>query len=224
MKMQPEAREREILRMLKSHYENRGYSFVVHPSASIVPDFLKGHTPDALALKDLGGVVVEVVSDRGVATHRLQALAKRFEGQRDWKLEVVTASTADTFVPTITRDEILAELEHICDLSAAGERRAGFLMAWAALEATARMLLKRAGHSTDKALVAEQIAELLTRHGFIDQTTSDQLRALIAARNSVAHGDLRRVVSRGDVDQVVSLVRELLSQEKPEPATAAPTG
>jgi hypothetical protein len=217
-----EGSEREVLRMLKSHYENRGYSFILYPSASVLPDFLKGYRPDAVALKDPGGVVVELVSDRKSAQQRLQGLAKRFEGNADWRLEVITVPAADVSVPTSTRDEIVAELEHVSDLAAAGEHRAGFVMAWAALEAAARMRLKNGGHSTDRALVPGQIPELLTRYGFIDQATSNRLRALVDARNSVAHGDLKRAVGRQDVDEVLLVVKNLLNQERAGSLASAP--
>jgi hypothetical protein len=198
--------------MLKSSYEGKGYSFVMYPSREILPPFLGDYRPDAVALKEPGGVVIEVISDRHASSARLHSLTKRFEKQKDWTLEIVTAPSADTSIPTSTKEEIVSELERISTLTAAGQYRAAFLIAWAALEAAVRALLLSEGLSTDRSLVPAQIPELLTRYGFIDQASSIRLRTLIASRNSVAHGDFKRAVGQADVDQLLSLTRDLLNR------------
>src|SRR5262249_10781137 len=153
------------------------------------PPFLKNLHPDAIALKEPGGVVIEVVTDRHSHRPRLNELRRLLEGQKDWSFEVVTAPSDDTSIRESTRAQILAALDEVAQLSAAGAYRPSFITAWAALEATVRRLQLGDTSIPERPITASQLPEMLTRHGLIDQRTSTWLRNLILTRNAVVHGD-----------------------------------
>ena len=44
-------RERLVLERLRETYEREGYEFFLQPSGDILPPFLRGFRPDAIALK-----------------------------------------------------------------------------------------------------------------------------------------------------------------------------
>ena len=220
MSTSAETRERETLRMLKAAYEQRGYSFVLEPSAAVLPPFLEDYRPDAIALKAPGGVVIEVVSSSGRSQPRVQELKRLFAGQKDWTLDVVTAKREDlSNIPASSTDQIATELDAIPDV-AATHARGALLLAWAVLEAAARVASRSANEASERAIVPAQIPDILTREGFIDQSTAIWLRTMAKVRNSVAHGDVSRHVSRDEIDRITSIIRNVLNEVRRERISA----
>ena len=65
-------RERLVLDRLKETYEHQGYQFFIEPLPQMLPPFLGGVRPDALALKPGDNQVIEVkIGRRAGEEHRL---------------------------------------------------------------------------------------------------------------------------------------------------------
>ncbi|QND73153.1 hypothetical protein [Tardiphaga robiniae] len=132
--------EAEILRTLRSRFEREGYTFVPHPTKDMVPAFLGGYQPDALALSDKKSLVIEIKSRRSPSgDSRLAQLAERVKAAPGWDLHIVYAG--DFSRPVYgkpSRNAVVELLNEVFDLYHKDLLRPALLMGWAALEAIAR--------------------------------------------------------------------------------------
>jgi hypothetical protein len=82
-------RERAVLERLKESYEHQGFQFFMEPLPEMLPAFLRGFQPDAIALKPGENYIVEVKFGRRPGEdHRLETMGKLVSGQPGWKLKV----------------------------------------------------------------------------------------------------------------------------------------
>ena len=51
--------ETDLLRALRPQYESKGYTFFIHPTSDLIPPFLRGYRPDAIAVSEKDNVVIE---------------------------------------------------------------------------------------------------------------------------------------------------------------------
>jgi uncharacterized protein YutE (UPF0331/DUF86 family) len=218
MVTEAEKNEADILRTLRSRYERRGCTFVPHPTGDLIPEFLRGYRPDALALSERDSVVIEVKARRTANSQKnLAQIAELVAKQPNWKFEIYYAG--DFPRPVYDRPneaEISRLLEEIRGLRKAGFDRAALVMAWAALEAIARAL-RSEGADASAPMIPSEIVEWLSRTGYIDNPTGRSLRHIIKARNAVVHGvqeiDLQDDELRELYSTVESLVKQLRSKQ-----------
>ncbi len=207
-------REEVVLQRLRETYEQQGYEFFLQPSGAILPPFLKGNRPDAMALKGNEGVVIEVkFGSNPVKEQRLQALAKIVAGQPGWRLNLHAEQPRpegrlEIETPTLPQlERLIAESEI---LAAEDHRSAAFLLAWSALEAVARAKASAQGLVVGRPISPAGTVQSLEMGGFIDERIGRDLRQKAQLRNRVAHGDLTVDVDRGDVDALIRYVRDLV--------------
>jgi len=207
-----EKSEADILRVLRSRYEKEGYTFLPHPSGSLVPPFLGNYRPDALAISDTGSVVIEIRSRGPSMDRRLSEIAEIVERQPNWKFQVFYTSSfkGDTF-HTPSSIAIIEAVREVLALKEGGHYRAAFLMAWSALEALARRLHADVGTSR-KAMIPSEIIEWLSQSGDLGPDSAKILRKLVRVRNAVVHGDLNVEVSPKDADVMIEVLISLLPQ------------
>jgi hypothetical protein len=213
METKTEKNEADILRTLRSRYERRGYTFIAHPTTDLIPEFLRGYRPDALALSEKGSVVIEIKAGRrSKGSQSLAQIAERVAGQPNWKFEIYYAG--DFLRPVYGKpdpaaiSQLLAEVRRLIE---AGFDRPALVMAWAALEAIARAL--RGGVETATGpMIPSEIVEWLVRTGHVDSPTGRMLRQMIKTRNSVVHGD-QVVDLQGHELLVLYTTLELLAEE-----------
>src|SRR6185312_9319694 len=85
----PASSEERFLEALRLQYEKDGFQFVVSPRGSMLPPFLEGYVPDALAQKEGTNIAIEVKrSQSSASVGELQAIRRRFDGHPDWRLDV----------------------------------------------------------------------------------------------------------------------------------------
>jgi uncharacterized protein YutE (UPF0331/DUF86 family) len=199
-------RESDFLQSLMPGYESEGFSVFLHPSHEMLPPFLRGYQPDAIAIKDDKKIAIEIKRD---ATHRaaqMEQLQKIFEEHPEWELRVYyipgRPQEEDIQAPDILEiDAALAEVEQ---LKGAGHFRAALIMAWAALEAASRALLPQ---NLARPQPANKLIEILASEGIVTPTEADSLRKAINLRNAVTHGHFALSISEQQVDQVVAAAR-----------------
>src|ERR1700689_3304468 len=127
-------RERLVLERLRETYEREGYEFFLQPSGGILPPFLRGVRPDAIALKPGEGVVIEVkFGNRPGKDQHLGPIAAALHGHADWRLKAYFEQPRPEDALSIgvpTQTEIDKEITESVRLATEGHERAAFLLAW----------------------------------------------------------------------------------------------
>lgn len=207
-------REDVILERLRERYEREGYRFFAYPIRDLIPPFLAGYRPDAIALREKGGIIIELkAGDSPSRDHRLAEIARRFEGQTDWTFKIFVDNQfnePESLPEAASEDEIAVQLAEIDELTSSGHIRAAFVLGWAALEAATRRLLQKDAKWAERPMRPSDIPELLAHNGHVDQLDARRLRDLVALRNATLHGDLKRRVDREDVTLLQRTVRSLI--------------
>jgi hypothetical protein len=73
-------RERDFLQTLVPGYEAEGFSVFLHPAREMLPPFMRGYQPDAIAVKDDEKIAIEIKRDGPSArssTRRCAGVGKR---------------------------------------------------------------------------------------------------------------------------------------------------
>lgn len=205
--------ELDLLTSLRSQYEAKGFSFETDPDVRGLPDFLGSYVPDAIARKAGENVAIEVRKSRSRASEfTLQQIRSRFEGHPDWTFAI--AYTAEDPLKTLTIKPaavpaIRRQLTDVRALTAEGQTRAAFLLAWSLLEAT---LLNVEGEQEARPRTPASVLQGLAMLGRIEPETERQLRSAILLRNAVVHGDLTIEPTNQDVDTLANVIEEALSE------------
>ena len=213
MATETEKTEIDILCTLRGRYEKRGYTFVAHPTGDLVPEFLRGYRPDALAISERDSIVIEVKARRSPDGQKsLAQIAERVARQPNWKFEIYSAG--DFPRPIYDRPseaELSQLLEEIRRLQDAGFGRAALVMAWAALEAVARAL-RSENTAASGPMIPSEIVEWLSRTGHVDGPTGRLLRNMIKTRNAVVHGDLVADLEGHELQALYSTLESLVEE------------
>ncbi|MBO9695913.1 MAG: hypothetical protein J7499_06925 [Sphingopyxis sp.] len=204
--------ELDLLASLRRQYEARGFSFEIEPGPQGLPDFLGSYVPDAIARKSGENVAIEIRKNRSRANElSLQQIRSRFDGHSDWTFAVAYAAADPLKTLTIKPAAVPAierQLEDVRTLTAQGQSRAAFLLAWSLLEAT---LLNVEGEEEARPRTPASVLQGLAMLGRIEPEAEHRLRSAILLRNAVVHGDLTKQPTAEDVETVASVVAEALS-------------
>lgn len=192
--------EIEFLQGLRSRYEAEGFSFIIAPDRSMLPEFLGTYVPDALARKPNLNIAIEVKQRQTQATQaRLQEIRRLFEGHPDWQFSVVFMGSRplqSIIIPAASPGAIRERIDEARALSAQGHQRAAFVMAWTLLEA----VLQSAGADVaGRPRGPGAVVQALAMEGYIGPDMERRMRELIDLRNRIVHGD---VVAEPTADQV----------------------
>lgn len=198
------SRDGEFLETLVSGYEAEGFSVFLHPTRDMLPAFMHGYEPDAIAAKEGKKIVIEIKRDPNRRPERIEALQRMLASHPEWELRVYyipsDPETGEEFqAPDIA--QIDAALAEVNELKRAGHLRAALVMAWAALEAAGRILLPR---NLARPQPTRKLIEALASEGIVTPDEADSLRSAISLRNAATHGDFAVPVTEKEVDQVVT--------------------
>lgn len=207
-----EKNEADILRVLRRRYEQDGYTFVTHPTGTLVPSFLGNYRPDALAISDKGSIVIEIRSRAAGSSKRISDIAAVVERQPNWKFQVFyTPNFRTTTFEASSAIAIVEAVNEVFDLQKGGHDRAAFLMAWSTLEAIVRTLHANE-RDANKPMIPSEIVEWLAQSGNIDAGLAKKLRRLVKVRNGVVHGDLGMEIQPSDTATINEILFALLDQ------------
>lgn len=208
--MSEQSRGLAALNEIVRNYEQQGYTVFVAPSGTVLPAFMQGYHPDAIALKPGANVAIEVSGGQG-ATYRkkIDHLNELFQDRDDWSLSVfyTPATPAGEGVPIVSSDLIKAYVEKARELSRMGENEAALLVLWAAFEATAR-LLSRSDFSKPQS--PGRIVQVLSERGTLTVVDEGSLRGLVNKRNAMIHGDLGQRVGADEILGFANIIDRLL--------------
>ncbi len=184
--------QRKKLDEIASEYGAKGYAVTVHPSANETPSFLRDLRPDLIAVSDGDRVVVEVKAAPEIESDRTIRIAEAVAANPPWRFELVTANPSAA--PDVPAFGDLVPAERVKELFADAEMlirqhhpEAAALVAWGAIEAVLRWRALAAGLDLQRQSSSSLLTELYGS-GAIDPGLYEQLLALMAFRNAVAHG------------------------------------
>mgnify|MGYP000969134003 CR=1 FL=1 len=198
-----------FLSLIGDGYRRKGYNYIAYPSQDLLPTFMQGFRPHAIALSDAKNIAIQVIPRGGpTQSDEMANTQTLFKGRTDWEFRVFSAEAAiedQIFAPT--RAQIEAQLADVESLLASGQARAALLMAWSAIEAVARKT------GADYPLTYRSPSEALhalAHMGFLENARVAALMELLRLRNRVAHGDLTVPVRPEEVRPVLDAARTAL--------------
>ena len=201
------ARVEGLMRQLQKDAEKRGWKFYIEPPPQVIPEFLKGYRPDALAIGQDSGVVIEIETRRREAQREsLARIANLVEAQKGWEFRVFYISPLNEFktdLPAPTASELASGIAEARALLESGHERAALVIAWSLLEAIARLVAPEGGRAKARPLSPVQAVQMLAEMGYLEEVDARRLRNLTNLRNAVVHGGLGTVVPTNDVAQLI---------------------
>lgn len=198
--------EQFALEQMEPRWRRLGYQVMRNPKPDQLPSFLRGVTPDAIALGRSPQLVIEVLRARSAAAdEKIRQLTELLKGQNAWRLEVVYLSSEGEPLETVTRQEIRGALENARELSDR-DTRISLLLAWASLEAIGRHLEPELAA---RSLSAGSLVDLLISTGHLPQDEGGLLRKAGEKRNAIAHGQLNVEPDTKDVRHVIEIAERL---------------
>ena len=205
---------RLILDQLAPRLEEQGYTVYFEPPRQLLPAFMEGYIPDAIALRAKGegrekkNLAIEIKGGTTSARVTPADLARRFASEGDWELRVYYAPPAarSESVPQMPPEAIDSALSSIETLIAGDQLQAALLLGWSTFEALGRALapMKFGRPQTPASLV-----EALANDGLVTPLEAETLRSLSAARNQVAHGVLNKNIGRADLSNFIGILATL---------------
>jgi uncharacterized protein YutE (UPF0331/DUF86 family) len=203
--------ERDIVEKEASALRDEGYEVFVEPNKSITPAFLKNYVPDILAQKNDGGIIVEVKRKSDKSVHKLDDIARLFEGQAKWKLRVVwiEPSSERETLPVQEWHTIIDRIGEVEKMSHTEHVASAFLLGWATFEALSRALDEQ---EFRRPQTPGRLIEFLARDGYLTPDEAKEMRRLATLRNSLIHGNLKAQVGTAELSSLVEVLKELSSQ------------
>jgi len=199
-----------IMQMLLPSLEAEGFRVFLHPARAILPPFMQGYQPDAIAMKGDKKVAIEVKSAPGHAEPHIQKLRDLFSAHPDWELRIVyaAAENSDQTIVVISRDLTVESLDRIPKVLDEAGPVPALLMGWSIFEAAARSLVPE---HLGRPQTPNRLLEILASDGYITPEEADFLRCLGRLRNEAAHGRLDAPVTRDQVMMLVTMTRTMLA-------------
>ena len=217
--MEPTSAEERRLRLLAQEYRAKGYEVTEHPGPNQVPDFLRPFQPDLIARQGEGGVVVEVKTRAALArTSEAQEMARVLQSQPGWTFELVLVGAGDQALlaegaEAFTADDVARSLDEAERLLDVGFAEAALLHAWAAAEATLRLLARQEGLDPDRPMPPLHLLKTLATEGALARSDYAPLMEAARLRNALAHGYRVPTFEPGLVRKLIGTTDRLLRSE-----------
>ena len=207
--MSPEATEAAVLESIVPQLEAEGFEVYAHPSGHLLPPFLRGYSPGAIALREDRKLAIEVLREGPSSKGRLDKLRELLSGRRDWELRVYWISPSNTpeAITVASSKDIEQAINTIEDLSDKKLFAPALLMAWATLEALGRASLPE---RLERPQTPRGLVQVLAGDGYITPSEADRLRQLAEVRNRLIHGGLRVKIASRDIKSFTAVLRTLL--------------
>src|SRR5260370_41498384 len=83
-----ETRESDLLENLLPQYEAEGFTVFLHPSSAMLPPFMGGYRPDAVAIKSDKKIAIEVKRYAPNSKSNIKHISEIFAQHTEWELRV----------------------------------------------------------------------------------------------------------------------------------------
>ncbi len=206
--MKPEEQQAAVLENVLADLRAQGFDVFVQPSRQALPAFLKGHSPDAIAIRDDRKLVIEVLSPGPSSGKSLTQLREALSKESGWELRAVWVSSTNIAksIEQVSPRTIDQSIKSVKSLLSANREQPALLMAWATFEALGRALLPE---KFSRPQTPGRLVDVLAEGGQLTPTEADQLRPLANLRNQLIHGGLQVPVSRENVEGFVAILETL---------------
>src|SRR5262245_60529527 len=204
-----ETRESDVLEHLLPQYQADGYDVYVNPSPSILPPFMQGHRPDAIAVRPDKKVAIEIVRSARAGSGKTEALQSLLADHPDWELRVVYVSplSSQGALEIASRATIASAIHVVLELKDESRYVPALMMAWATLESIGRALLP---DRFSRPQTPARLIEVLASEGYLAPDEADALRAFIPLRNAAVHGVLEPAIDEKQLESLVGVLRNLV--------------
>jgi uncharacterized protein YutE (UPF0331/DUF86 family) len=200
--------KREVLEQVVPQLEAEGYTVYLEPTRQLLPSFMTGYVPDAIAFRSDKKLAIEVLVEGDRSATKEPGLKQRFEGEKDWELRVLYAR------PTSPRNELPVMDDQAIDASIASAESlistkqlgAALLIAWATFEALGRALSPKEFARPQTPL---RLVEVLAADGSLTPPEADLLRGLATTRNQFIHGGLDKRVDLAELQKFIDILKTL---------------
>jgi hypothetical protein len=213
--------EKELDRLAQD-YLSEGYQVILHPQGEQLPGFAVDFGADLLATRGNEHVLVQVKQDRAdlEADPEITRQAETINSQPGWRYDLVVLNQANPLrrvarmagEPTVEQiEQMLREAEVA---TRAGSLRAGFLVAWAGLEAAMRRNAQRAGVGGAAGTLPPTLIRELYSTGRILTDDFHQLEEARRIRNEIVHGFAPPAIEEANIRSLLEISRRLLSESE----------
>ena len=198
-------RDAVVLESLVPNLHAEGFQVFLYPSRTILPPFLHGCRPDAIALKAGCKVAIEVASGKPRTAAKVRRLRDLLTDHPDWELRIIYAPPQAGLEPLAAppQEVVQQALGKLLDLLEQAGPVPALLTAWAAFEAAGRALNP---DSLGRPQTAGRLVETLAFEGCITPSEADKLRTMGELRNRAAHGDFDIALSPSDLRELVRII------------------
>jgi uncharacterized protein YutE (UPF0331/DUF86 family) len=218
MRKSAEALERKRLQGIAREYREKGYQVLLHPDETDLPSFLSCFQPDMIALGDKEKVVVEVKSKSTLSkADYLTALANAVNAQSGWRFELVVTNPASPSVveesaEILTQSEIQARIGSAHQLLSSNQEDAATILAWSAVEAVLRLIVKRQGIAIGRQplLLIKELYSL----GILSREDYELLQEGMRFRNLIVHGFQSTEPTSELVRELIRIAEKLLTSSE----------
>lgn len=201
--------EVELLENIVPKLEAEGYDVYLHPSAHLLPSFMQGYVPDAIALGSPKNLAIEIKLENDRSNAQLDKIVERFRASKDWEFRVYwVRPTSREPVKVVRREDIEASLNTIENMLSGSDLKSALLLAWATFEALGRALLPE---KFVRPQTPGRLTEVLASEGYVTPSEAVVLRRLSGLRNRFIHGELTVSIDRADLKGFLAILRTLLA-------------
>lgn len=205
-------REAAVLQLVLPRLKDQGYEVFFQPSRDLLPTFMQGYRPDAIAVKPGRNLAIEVKTSatRPVERSQLERIRAHFDGQTDWELQVYYAPSTDQDAEAEPQSNavISGALDRLVPLYDQAGPIPAILTGWTVFEAAARRLMPS---DLRKPQSTSGLIEALASAGGVTPDEARLLRRLGQLRNQAAHGKLDIDLTRSDLDALITVTRNILT-------------
>ena len=202
-----------LTRKTAEEYRNKGYEVLFEAPL----DFLPGFRADLLVRKGDEVRVIEVKSRPSLAADpKLSELARLIDSRPGWTFELLLVGEPEKLdSPVGARPfesaNIVQRIEEAEKSLEAGLLEAAFLLAWSALEASARNLLAAQGVSDRRITSSRFVLDQVVFQGAISREEYDALISMLEYRNAIVHGFGVDDFSNNMVTDLIETIRRIAS-------------
>jgi uncharacterized protein YutE (UPF0331/DUF86 family) len=209
------------LKRVADGYIGQGYRVTVHPQPTDLPGFARDFKLEICATRGREGVLVAVRTNRIVfaADPELSRYAEVIGTQAHWRFDFVILEAEPPGTSSLGKDarelsdeEIetsLADAERANDM---GLTRAAIVTAWAALEASMRMMLRASDAPAGWGTSSKSMTNKLYSNGMISSDEFVRLETLAQLRNQIVHGFGTSALDGQTVKFIADLARRLRAE------------
>jgi REase_AHJR-like len=206
----------------------RGYTVVIKPSPSDLPEFAKDFHVEIIAMRADGNVLAAVKKNQFdlEADRELPRYADVVARQSGWRLDLHVLGPEDQPVSDIrearelTEQDIRQAIDSVERMLGAGFEQPALIAAWAVLEAAMRRRLQAEGEEAGWGSSPRTMLNELYSAGVLESRDFRNLEDLYHARNAIVHGFCPPVLERSAVTFLLEKTRRLLDESRAEAGVA----